>query len=465
FIDSNLQSIRPLIACAVVKGLKVDDNFIKQMVQLQEKIGENYGRKRKEVGIGLYDFDIMKPPVYYKGFKDEEIEFVPIDWKVSMRPSEILVQHDKGKSYCHLLEGVKYFPIVIDSKNVVASMPPIINSQNTGKITASTKNLFIECTGFKWVTVSTALEAMCMALSDRGGKIQSCKIHFPKETDPYPAKLCNTPAFKTEKMSFTKELVERKTGLGLKDKEILDLLARARYNAEIKGEKITVEYPSYRTDIMHPVDVIEDILISYGFNKIVPNKVEMNVVGSQLKEAEYLDLVREGCAGLTLQEVLTYNMTAKQIQGINMLSPSEEFVEIANPVSNNYEILRKRISPQLLDFLAKNKNQEYPQRIFEVGTCLSINPSAENGIKQTNNLCVVLTHSNVNYTEIKSFFDSLCKYLGLKAEVKKHAFPFLGENAAQITIGDKNGYIGEVKKEVIDAFGLRKPVCVFEIEL
>lgn len=464
-VDANLEKVRPLIACAVIRNVKITEELLKQMIQLQEKVGENYGRKRKELGIGLYDFDIMKAPVYYKGFKDNEIEFVPLEWKVSMRPSEILTQHEKGKAYKHLLEGSKYYPIVIDSKNTVASMPPIINSQTTGKVTENTKNLFIECTGFKWETVSTALEVICMALADRGAKIESCKVHFPKDSKPYPAKSVNTPEFKTEKMSFAKELVEVKTGLGLKDKEILDLLLRARYNAEIKGDKVAVEYPTYRTDIMHPVDIIEDMLISYGFNKIAPAKVEMNVVGSQLPEALYNDFVREGCAGLALQEIMLYNMTSKEVQANKVLLEKEEFVEIANPVSANYEILRKRLAPQLLEFFAKNKNQEYPQRIFEIGSCLSIDVKHENSIKQSNNLCVALTHSNANYTEIKSHLDSLCKYLGLKNEVKKKQFAFFGENSAEVIIGNKKGFIGEVRKEVLDAFGLRKPVVLFEIEL
>jgi len=465
FVHENLERVRPLIACAIVKDVTITDDFIKQMVQLQEKVGENYGRKRKELGVGLYDFDIMKPPVYYKGFKDNEIEFIPLEWKVPMRPSEILSQHEKGKQYRHLLEGKTHFPIVIDSNKMVASMPPIINSQTTGKVTEKTHNLFIEVTGFKWETVETALEVICMALADRGGKIFSCRTHFPSAKKPYPARTIYTPLFATEKMSFDKEIVNRKTGLGLKDKEIIDLLERARYNAVIKGSKITVEFPTYRTDILQAVDVIEDLLISYGFNNIAPQKIEMNVVGSELKEAKYNDFVREGAVGLALQEVMTFNLSSKLVQGVNMQFANDSFVEIANPVSTNYEILRKRLSPQLLDFFSKNKGQSFPQRIFEIGTCLALDDKAEQGVRQSTNVCVALTHSNVNFTEAKSFLTSLCKYMGADLQVKKKAFPFLGENSAEIIVNGKKGFLGEVKPEVIEAFGLRKPVALFEFEL
>ena len=465
FVDANLSKIRPLISCAIVKGVTVTNDFIKQIVQLQEKVGEGYGRKRRELGIGLYDFDMMKPPVYYKGFRDYEIEFIPLEWKVRMRPSEILLQHDKGRAYKHLLEGHDLYPIVIDSAGTVASMPPIINSQTTGKITLNTKNIFIECTGFKWATVEAALEVICMALADRGGKIYSCRVHFPKESTPYPAKVINTPSFLVEKISFNKELVIKKTGLKLTDKQMVDLLSKARFNAKIKDEKVHVEYASYRTDILHPVDLIEDLLISYGFNNITPQMVEMSVVGGENFDSRFVDFVRDGCVGLGLQEVLTYNLTSKKIQGENMLLGVLDFVELANPVSTNYEILRKHLAPQLLDFLSKNKDKEFPQKVFEVGSVLSIDSREANGVKQTNNVCVALTHSSVNYTEAKSHLDSLCSYLGAKHSVKRKQFPFFNENSAEIIIGSKKGFIGEVRREVIEAFGLRKPVCLFEFEL
>jgi len=467
FIDKNLEKIRPLIACAVIKDVKVTETLLLQMIQLQEKIGENFGRKRKELGIGLYDLDVMKPPVYYKGLKDTEVEFIPLEWKVPLRPSEILEQHDKGKAYKHLLAGVDVYPIVHDCEGTVASMPPIINSNLTGKVTENTKNLFIEVTGFKWETIETALEVMCMSFADRGAKIYSCKLHFPSNKKPYPAKIIQTPRFSTQKITFSKNYLLKKTGLILKDSQIKDLLAKARYDSVIKGDKITCTYSSYRPDILHSVDVIEDFLISYGFNNVVPQKIEMSVVGSQRKEAIYNDFVREGCIGLGLQEVLTPNLTSKEIQAKNMLldADKEDFVEIANYVSLNYQILRRNLSPQLLSFLSKNKSQEYPQRIFEIGTALAIDPTNEEGVRQTTNVCVAITHSNTNFTEIKSVLVSLAKYLGFEESVVKKNFSFLGENSGEININGKKGFIGEVKKEVLENFGLKKPVTILEFEL
>ncbi len=465
FVDKNLEKIRPLICCAVIKGIKIDENLLVQMIQLQEKLGENFGRKRKELAIGIYDLDIMTPPINYKGFKDEEIEFIPLEWKVPMRPSEILTQHEKGKAYKHLLEGTKLYPMVIDSKKVVASMPPIINSQITGKVTPKTKNLFVEVTGFNFRTIETALEVMCMALADRGGEIYSCTVNYPSNKTPYFSKKLITPTFSTEKISFSKKEMLKKIGIELKDKEIIDLLQKARYSPKISGDKIIVGYSFYRGDILHWVDVVEDLLISYGFNNIVPQKIEMNVVGSQSEEARYTDFVREGAIGLGLQEVQTYNLTSRELQEKQMFLENEEFVEIANFVSLNYQIFRKRMTPQILSFLAKNKSQEYPQRIFEIGTTLELDSTKENGVNQKNVLCIAITHSNTNFTEIKSILVSIAKYLGKEAVVKKATFPFFGENSGEVVLGGKKGYIGEVKQTVLNEFGLKKPVTILEIEI
>jgi phenylalanyl-tRNA synthetase beta chain len=464
-IDKNLKNIRPLIACAIVKNVNISENLLIQLIQLQEKVGDTFGRKRKETGIGLYDLDIMSPPIYYKGFKDNEIEFIPLEWKVKMRPSEILTQHEKGKQYAHLLEGTKTYPIVIDSKNVVASMPPIINSQITGKVTEKTKNLFIEVTGNNWEIIETALEVMCMAIADRGGQIYSVKTKFPK--DKFYPKDKYSPEFKTEKISFEKDLVKRQTGLDLNDKEIKSFLEKARYNVKISKNKIEVEYPSYRRDIFHAVDVIEDLLISYGYNKIEPEKIIMDVKGSQKKEVLEIDFVREAAVGLGLQEIMTYNLTSKELQANNMNLEEEvdDFVEIANPVSKNYEILRKRLTPNVLAFISKNKGVDFPQKIFEVGTALKLNKNEENGVTQTTNICVATTHTDVDFTEIKSLLMSMCDYLGKKVELKREQLPFLTENSAVLKVDGKEGFIGEITKEVSSNFGLKKPVFVFEFEI
>ncbi|MFH1588405.1 MAG: phenylalanine--tRNA ligase subunit beta [Candidatus Diapherotrites archaeon] len=463
-IDKNLEKIRPFIACAVIKDVKLDNEIILQLIQVQEKMSQTFGKKRAQEGAGLYDFDKIKMPMKYKGFKDNEIEFIPLDWKIPLKPSEILKEHEKGKAYAHLLEGKGLYPIVIDSANVVASMPPIINSEETGKITEKTKNIFLEVTGFNWKKANTQLNVLCMALADRGGKIYSVKVKMP-EGKIYP-KTCTTPEFKAKKMNFNLELIERNTGLKLKNSEIISFLQKAGMNASINGKKIEIEYCEFRQDIFHPVDLIEDILISYGYNNIPLQKIEINVEGKHLNETLYLDKARDACVGMGLQEILTFNLTSIEKQNELIGLKEEDLVQIANPVSKNWEILRKRITPELLEFLNKNKRFEYPQKIFEIGTALRIDESQENKVRETKNLCIILSGKGFSFNEIKSALQAVCANLGIEFKLNKSIYPFLHkEKQAEISTSKGKGFLGEINEKTVKAFGLEQDTVVMEMDL
>ena len=76
--DSKVKKVRPEIVCAVVKNVKLDDYAIKQLIQLQEKLCEGFGRKRKEAALGVYDFDKIKWPITYTAFSPDSLKFIPM---------------------------------------------------------------------------------------------------------------------------------------------------------------------------------------------------------------------------------------------------------------------------------------------------------------------------------------------------------------------------------------------------
>ncbi|HLC36155.1 MAG TPA: phenylalanine--tRNA ligase subunit beta, partial [archaeon] len=468
FIDKNLENVRPFIACAAIKGIKVNEDLLIQLIQLQEKVAHTFGRKRKEVGVGLYDLDKMKPPVYYKGFKDKEISFIPLEFKVELSPREILLEHPKGKLYGNLLHGKEFYPIVIDKNKTVASMPPIINSETTGKVNEKTKNLFLECTGSNWEMVNIALNVMCMALADRGGKIESCKINFPKGKI-YPKKALYTPSFGVKKIQVSIEKIHSMFGIKLSNKEIIDLLEKSRYEAKIKKNKVEAVYPDFRNDILHEVDVIEDMLIAYGYNNLNPITIKISTTGSEINESKNLDSAREACIGLGLQEVLQYTLTSKekQVNKMNLNEETEEFVELANPMTASYAIFRKSLIPELLEFFYKNRNELIPQRIFEAGKIFELNEKKDNKVNEKNALAAALLKNESSFTEIKSHLTAFAKNYGIEFELENLNHPsFIEGRCAKIkTSTGKEGIIGEIHPQVLFNFGLQNPVVVFELEL
>jgi len=170
-IDKSVEGVRPCTACAIVKGLKFDDEKIKEIIQIQEKLHVTYGRNRKRCAIGIYPFEKIRTPIKFLAKKPGEIKFQPLEANKEMTGAQILSQHPTGREYGHLLEGLSMYPIFVDANNQVLSMPPIINSNQTGKITEKTTDVFIECSGFDFDVLHKCVNMIVAAMADMGGKI------------------------------------------------------------------------------------------------------------------------------------------------------------------------------------------------------------------------------------------------------------------------------------------------------
>ncbi|MDO8427705.1 MAG: phenylalanine--tRNA ligase subunit beta [Candidatus Diapherotrites archaeon] len=461
-IEKSVKKSRPYMVAALAKNVKITEEYLVQMIQLQEKVGLTYGRKRKEVGIGIYDLDKMKAPIYYKGIKPREIKFAPLEFERDLGLNEILELHPKGKEYGHLIKAFEYYPIVMDSTGTVCAMPPIINSNYTGKVTEKTKNLFIEVTGWNKEIVNIALNVMVAAVHDRGADIEAVEIVDETEKAKY-----FTPNFEPKKTKVKIEFINKLAGMNWSTKEIVKLLERARYNCTIKGKEILLEVPSYRQDLLHEADIVEDAVISYGYNNLEPKATEMNVVGKDLLETRLKEVIRSTCVGLQLQEVLTYNLTSKEKQvtklGLNL--QKEIFAEIANPMSSEYAIFRKQIFPELLEFLGKNSRYEYPQNIFEIGKGLELDAKSETGVNEKNKICIIICGRNANFNEGKRHLQALSNSMNWDYELKKieHS-AFKPGLCAEIKIENRIGIIGELKESILKNFSIEMPACVIELE-
>ncbi len=458
-IEKSVKEVRPLTVCAVVKGVRITEPALVQLIQLQEKVALTFGRRRKEAAIGIYDYGKIRGNIRYYGANPKEKKFVPLECKVEMSLEEILEAHPKGKEFAGLLKGKKLYPIFEDAGGEVLSMPPIINSNYSGKVTERTRDLFIEVSGFGMETISAALNVIVMALADRGGKIETVTV---VDAD---GKKFATPKFGTKKITADIAYLKRVSGIELKDSEIISLLERARYEVKKSGNKLLLEYPDYRPDVFHACDVAEDLLIGYGYNRIRPQRPEMAVTGEERKETAYLDKVRDVCVGMGLQEVLTFVLTSKEKQGGLAGMQGAEYVEIANPVSANWSVMRRNIFPELLEFLSKNKHVEYPQNIFEVGKTAEPDSSSATKVKERNKVCAILCGKGYGFTQIKSGFEALCREMQKKCTLKEASHPALKEGRCAEISGDSKGFIGELKEEAAKRFGIGQPAALLEMEL
>src|SRR3989344_3399624 len=148
-ISPSVKNIRPFTACAIVKNLRFDDEKIKEIIELQEKLHSTVGRNRKKIAIGIYPLEKITLPIKYEARKPKEIKFIPLEAQKEM-------------------DGL---PIFVDAKNKILSMPPIINSHETGKVTHETKDVFVECSGFDFQILKKTLNIIITTLAEMSGKI------------------------------------------------------------------------------------------------------------------------------------------------------------------------------------------------------------------------------------------------------------------------------------------------------
>jgi len=356
-VDKDLAKIRPFICCAVARNIKINDAIIRGFVQLQEKLDKTYGRNRKRSSIGFYDFDLITPPLHYGAAGLDQVRFVPLEWDHPLSLREILEQHPKGIEYGGIVKQYPKMPIILDSKNKVLSFPPIINSNDLGRITPETKNILVEITGTSEQTVSNALTILATCLADRGAEINSSIIHYP-----YGKRhKVRTPDFNERLLKVPQEEVKTLTGLSLSRAEIVKLLRRARFDVRKEaGRYLNVRVPCYRLDILHPVDVIEDIAIAYGINRIEPRWPSDLTIGGLSPIEEFSDTIRELAVGLGFQEVLSFMMTSPEKLFEKMNRQLGRAVEVANPKVSTLTCLRSWLLPSLMDFLSNNTHVEYP---------------------------------------------------------------------------------------------------------
>jgi len=463
-VDMRLKNIRPYIACAVVKGVRLSDAAIRHIMRFQDKMDQTYGRGRRRTSIGLYDFDLVTPPLRYTVSRPDETRFVPLGFDVELTLAEILEKHPKGIEYGHIVRQFDVWPIFIDSRGKVLSFPPIINSNDLGRVTVETRNVLVEVTGTSYKTVLYTLTNIILALADRGGRIYSARICYPYEGLGEVI----TPELKTEKMRLSLDYVRRVIGIPLSLNEVIELLERSRYGiSEVDSDEIVVEIPCYRPDIMHPIDIVEDIAIAYDLNKMKPRWPQISTVGGLSRETQLRNLVRELMVGLGYQEVLTFTLTNPIVLFERMNIPSERVIEVANPKVSSMTCLRNWLLPSLMEFLSHNTHVEYPQRIFEVGYCVIPDEKQPNRARDIEKLACVTIHSEAGFTEIKSALNSLFSNLGLKYSLEETSHgSFIEGRVGKIVIGGEEvGFVGEINPQVLQNWGLENPAAAFEINL
>ncbi len=470
---SQKENYRPNIACAIIRNMSFTEDTLRAIMKLQENLHWALGRDRKRASIGVYDLTKLEGTDFqYRAVSNDEIRFTPLGYDLNkesdkLSPKEILERHPKGVQYKRLLEEFPKFPFLTDSKGTVLSMPPIINGEHS-RVTPNSRDLFVDVTGTDERLVNKTLNVFVTSVSElaAGVTIEQVEIRYPDNQ-------VSTPDFTPQRVNVSPSHAERVLGIELDKLKIKDFLERMGHQIEDNdSDELSVLVPPYRNDILHPIDLVEDVAIAYGYHNFPLTLVPTHTVGKQLKDQELFDLCRNSLTGLGLFEVLTLILSSEEAQYDKLQLPrDDDHIIIDNPISVEQTMIRRRLLPGLLDTFAANADQELPQQIFEVGYVSQLNKEQETGSIELSRLASAIIGPKVDYSGIRSICEALLREFGGTIKTIPTENPaFIPGRVAMIhaVINDKEivmGIMGEVHPQVLENFKLVYPVSTFEIQL
>ena len=460
-IDKAVLKVRPYMLGAIVRNLHLDEDDIVDLMEMQEDLHWGIGRDRKKASIGVHNLDAVEPPFTFTASKPEDASFVPLGETKEMTLIEVLEKNEKGKMYRELVDWAPRYPLLIDKNSSVLSMPPVINGDLT-KVSESTRNLFLDVTGTDYIAVTKSLNVLSTALADMGGIIEEVRVE------------CNTktifsPELDCQEMTLHNSVANEALGLKLSDSTIAQCLQKCRMGTRRTRKGITrVSVPPYRVDILHEVDLVEEVAIGYGYFKLKPTFPSSVTIGESHTISKTANLARQIMIGLGFTEAMNFTITSENLQYVKMRKPIEKPIKIANPISSEFTIMRHDLLPGLMKNLAANKHESFPQRLFEVSDVMKLNSELESQCERRLHVAAVASHSAASFSEMKSNAEALVANLGSKRwklqELEDASF--IQGRVVALRVGKRLvGIAGEIHPEVLNNFQLENPTAAFEFDL
>jgi phenylalanyl-tRNA synthetase beta chain len=457
-VDKSVSRIRPYIVALIAKNRKLDNSTIMQLASMQDDLQNGIGRARRKASIGIHNMDTIRFPVRYCTV-NEDFSFIPFKQESSQEIKSILKTSSIGEDYGHILEGVKRYPIVVDSKDNVLAFPPIVNG-NISKISTDTTNLFIEITGNDIKTVEDILAILAITLYDAGFVLQIVPINN-FDGNAY------SPRMDVSHIDVNVSDINTLLGLDVQESEIVGCLKKSRLDAKETKNKEIIQccIPRYRIDILNYVDIAEEVAIGYGIYNLKPTIPHTTLTGQKDMTSTYINIIRNTMVGLQMLEIVNFSLVSKKIQySLPGIGEPENVPSVIATKSKEHEVLRDMLIPSLLKSLSRNIHEQYPQKLFEIGKIFEWGQN----INEYWSLGAVIAHNAADYTEVKSVMQTLLKLsFGKSVTTKVAAQPvFIDGRCASIIVDDKSvGILGEITPFAINNFKLRVPVTAFELNI
>jgi len=456
----------------------LDDAALDSLIQLQEKLHATMGRKRAKGAIGIHDLTMLKGDVLsenasgnsitYTGIEPDGDTFVALDSNDELTPAEVLEQHATGRKYADLVSEYDRYPAIYDEIGLF-SFPPVINGRRT-EVSTDSRDLLVELTGTDQWTIDRMCNIICYALAARGATIEDVEVQYETGT-------VTKPDFEVETKRVSHDRIETVLGVELELDEVIDLFERSGLdaNAELGEETVyEVSIPPYRVDVLHPLDLVDDVGRAYGFNELEPRYPDVGTVGQRHERSRLEDAVRTSLVGLGFEDLLNFHMISEGENyermdvevGSDYLGGGDP-ASITEPYSEDYTMLRTWVLPSLTMVLENNTHRAYPQDLAEIGHVAHRDDDENTRVAEARHVAAVLARHDATYEDAKARLAALCRDFDVELETPATDHPSFidGRTAAVVIDGEEVGVVGELHPKVIVEHDLELPVAAFEFDL
>jgi len=455
-VAPSVRKVRPVLVGALVDGVRMDDRRIQSLMDLQEDLHWGLGARRRKVSIGVHDRAALSPPLAYEAVPPDSVSFVPLQGEKEMTLREILAEHPKGRAYAHLLAGSPRYPLLRDAKGQVLSFPPIINGTLT-TVTGTTRDLFVDVTGTDEIACRRALAIVAAHFAEDGAKLRAVTIRAG-------ARRVRTPDLSPSRRTLDPARARALLGFDLSPRDMAACLARMGHRASFSRGRLRVESPAWRTDLLHEVDLVEDVAIGHGYREVPETAPRSVTFGAPLASERVGEAAREAMLGLGYSEVMTLSLTSDR-ESHEALHVLRSRVTLANPITEDHTIVRTSLLPSLLSILRANVRRDLPQQIFEVGDVVT--PVPKGPPENRRMLAAVRIAPRASFTEAKSLAQALLRDLALPWQIRatEHGAFVEGRCGGLFRDDEPWGVFGEIHPRTVEAFGLGNPVIALELRL
>ncbi|MBN1648490.1 MAG: phenylalanine--tRNA ligase subunit beta [Spirochaetales bacterium] len=464
-VDKKLKDIRPYIAGFAAKGKKIDDATLKDIIQTQEKLCWNFGRKRKSIAMGVYRNDLFSYPVRYSAADPDKTRFVPLQMEKELSLREIIAEHPKGREFGPIVADFPLFPHLTGAEGGTLSFPPVINSAAIGAVEIGNSNLFIEMTGTDIHSLLTACSIVACDLADSGFEILPVEIEYPYNTPFGKSIVC--PYYFQEEASVELAFSNKMLGESLDEKQTVAALERMGITVTGTGKRIRVRVPEYRNDFLHQVDLVEDVMIGRGMDSFKPEMPSDSTIGRYTEEDKFGRKVKDIMIGLGFQEMIFNYLGSGRDYIEKMNIGNDGFIRIANPMSENFEYVRKSGLPALLQTEAVSANAVYPHNAFEIGKVAELDDAQVSGTITHNSLSFLSADSTAGFNLVHSHISAIMFYLDREFKLEEMDDPrFISGRAARVLYKNRvAGVFGEIHPRVLENWGIGMPCTGAEMNL